>query len=106
MCAWMWWAGVPGIGGQTRRRAPAPAGPSRACQKRHLGSQRRVRLSPQTLLLMKDLPLTGTEPITTSVEHRCGIAVLAVMGRYERINPRDGAKIIASLKKAARNFGR
>jgi len=29
---WMWWAGA------------APAGPSRACLKQHLGSQRRVRL--------------------------------------------------------------
>ena len=27
-----------------RRGVPAPAGPSRACLKQHLGSQRRVRL--------------------------------------------------------------
>jgi DNA-binding IclR family transcriptional regulator len=34
------------------------------------------------------------------------VAVLAVMGRHERVNPRDGAKMIAFLKKATRNFGR
>jgi len=32
------------------------------------------------------------------------IAVLAVMGRHERINPRDGAEMIACLKKATRAF--
>jgi DNA-binding IclR family transcriptional regulator len=32
------------------------------------------------------------------------IAVLAVMGRHERVNPRDGAEMIAYLKKATRNF--
>jgi DNA-binding IclR family transcriptional regulator len=32
------------------------------------------------------------------------VAVLAVMGRHERVNPRDGAEIIADLKKAAREF--
>jgi DNA-binding IclR family transcriptional regulator len=33
------------------------------------------------------------------------VAVLAVMGRHERVNPRDGAKMIAYLQKATRNFG-
>ena len=33
------------------------------------------------------------------------VAVLAVMGRHERVNPRDGAKMVAYLKKATRNFG-
>jgi len=33
------------------------------------------------------------------------VAVLAVMGRHERVNPRDGAEMIAYLKKATRNFG-
>ena len=33
------------------------------------------------------------------------VAVLAVMGPHERINPRDGAQIIAHLKKATRAFG-
>jgi DNA-binding IclR family transcriptional regulator len=33
------------------------------------------------------------------------VAVLAVMGRHERVNPRDGAKMIAELKKATRTFG-
>jgi len=32
------------------------------------------------------------------------IAVLAVMGRQERVNPRDGAQMIACLKKETRNF--
>src|SRR5215831_13777211 len=32
------------------------------------------------------------------------VAVLAVMGRHERINPRDGAEMIAYLKRATRNF--
>jgi DNA-binding IclR family transcriptional regulator len=31
-------------------------------------------------------------------------AVLAMMGRHERINPRDGAKMVAYLKRATRNF--
>jgi len=34
------------------------------------------------------------------------VAVLAVMGRRERVNPRDGAEMIAHLQDAARNFGR
>jgi DNA-binding IclR family transcriptional regulator len=34
------------------------------------------------------------------------VAVLAVMGRHERVNPRDGAKIIDYLKKAVRSFSR
>jgi len=34
---------------------------------------------------MKDLPLTGTEPITTSVEHRYGVAVLAVVGEIDMV---------------------
>jgi len=34
------------------------------------------------------------------------VAVLAVMGREERINPRDGAKMIAYLKTATRIFGK
>jgi DNA-binding IclR family transcriptional regulator len=34
------------------------------------------------------------------------VAVLAVMGRHERLNPRDGAEIIAYLKKATEKFGR
>ncbi|SRR6266849_4395049 len=33
------------------------------------------------------------------------VAVLAVMGHHERVNPRDGAKMIAYVKKATRNFG-
>jgi DNA-binding IclR family transcriptional regulator len=32
------------------------------------------------------------------------VAVLTVMGRHERVNPRDGAEMIAYLKKATRNF--
>jgi len=32
------------------------------------------------------------------------VAVLAVMGRHERVNPRDGAEMIAYLKKATRTF--
>jgi DNA-binding IclR family transcriptional regulator len=32
------------------------------------------------------------------------VAVLAVMGRHERVNPRDGAEMIADLKKASREF--
>jgi len=31
--------------------------------------------------------------------------VLAVMGRHEQVNPHDGAKMVAYLKKATRNFG-
>ena len=33
------------------------------------------------------------------------VAVLAVMGRQERINPRDGAEMIAYLKRGTQNFG-
>src|SRR5262252_8900161 len=33
------------------------------------------------------------------------IAVLAVMGRHERINPRAGAKMLTHLRQATRNFG-
>lgn len=33
------------------------------------------------------------------------VAVLAVMGRHEQVNPRDGAEMIAQLKKATENFG-
>jgi DNA-binding IclR family transcriptional regulator len=33
------------------------------------------------------------------------VAVLAVMGRQERVNPRDGVEMIAHLKKDTRNFG-
>jgi len=33
------------------------------------------------------------------------VAVLAVMGRHERVNPRDGAKMIAHFKKATGRFG-
>jgi DNA-binding IclR family transcriptional regulator len=32
------------------------------------------------------------------------VAVLAVMGRHERVNPRDGAKMLAGLKQATKNF--
>ena len=32
------------------------------------------------------------------------VAVLAVMGRHERVNPRDGIKMIACLKKGGRKF--
>jgi len=32
------------------------------------------------------------------------VGVMAVMGRHETVNPRDGAKMIAHLKKAARDF--
>jgi len=34
------------------------------------------------------------------------VAVLAVMGRHERVNPRDGAEMIADLQRATRDFGR
>lgn len=34
------------------------------------------------------------------------VAVLAVVGRHERINPRDGAKMIGYVKAATRNLGR
>jgi DNA-binding IclR family transcriptional regulator len=33
------------------------------------------------------------------------IGVLAVMGRHERVNPRDGAKMIAHLRAATKGFG-
>jgi len=33
------------------------------------------------------------------------VAILAVMGRHERVNPRDGAGMIAYLKKATEKFG-
>jgi DNA-binding IclR family transcriptional regulator len=33
------------------------------------------------------------------------VAVLGVVGRHERLNPRDGAETIAYLKDAARGFG-
>jgi DNA-binding IclR family transcriptional regulator len=33
------------------------------------------------------------------------VAVLAVIGPHDRINPRDGAELIAYLKKTTRNFG-
>jgi DNA-binding IclR family transcriptional regulator len=32
------------------------------------------------------------------------VAVLAVMGRHERLNPREGAEMISYLKKATRTF--
>src|SRR5262249_10104353 len=34
------------------------------------------------------------------------VAVLAVMGRRERVNPAEGAELIAQLKRATRSFGR
>jgi DNA-binding IclR family transcriptional regulator len=34
------------------------------------------------------------------------VAVLAVMGRHERVNPQDGAEMIAYLKKTTIRFGR
>ncbi len=34
------------------------------------------------------------------------VAVMAVMGRDERLNPRDGAEMIAYLKEAAHAFTR
>jgi DNA-binding IclR family transcriptional regulator len=34
------------------------------------------------------------------------VAVLAVMGRHERVNPHDGAEIIAYLRKKTTSFGR
>jgi DNA-binding IclR family transcriptional regulator len=34
------------------------------------------------------------------------VAVMAVMGRHERLNPRDGAATIAFLKEAANSFSR
>src|SRR5262249_4938874 len=34
------------------------------------------------------------------------VAVLAVMGRHERVNPREGVEMIAYLKKETTNFGR
>ena len=33
------------------------------------------------------------------------VAMLAVMGRHERLNPRDGAEMIDYLKRATRSFG-
>jgi DNA-binding IclR family transcriptional regulator len=33
------------------------------------------------------------------------VAVLAVMGRHERLNPREGGEMISYLKKATRKFG-
>jgi len=33
------------------------------------------------------------------------VAILAVMGRHERVNPRDGAGMISYLKKATEKFG-
>ena len=33
------------------------------------------------------------------------VAILAVMGRHERLDPREGAETIVSLKKATRSFG-
>jgi hypothetical protein len=33
------------------------------------------------------------------------VAVLAVMGRHERVNPREGAEMIAYLKKQTETFG-
>jgi anti-anti-sigma factor len=50
--------------------------------------------SPQTLVLTKDLPLTGTEPITTSVEHRYDIAVLAVGGEIDMVTAPQFEKAI------------
>ncbi len=50
--------------------------------------------SPQTLVLTKDLPLTGTEPITISVEHRYGIAVLAVGGEIDMVTAPQFEKAI------------
>jgi DNA-binding IclR family transcriptional regulator len=34
------------------------------------------------------------------------VAVMAVMGRHERLNPRDGAETIAYLKEASTSFSR
>jgi DNA-binding IclR family transcriptional regulator len=34
------------------------------------------------------------------------VAVLAVMGRHERVNPQDGAEMLAYLKKTTTRFGR
>ena len=34
------------------------------------------------------------------------VAVLAVMGRHERVNPREGVEMIAYLKNETRNFSR
>jgi DNA-binding IclR family transcriptional regulator len=41
------------------------------------------------------------------VDHTAAlVAVLAVMGRRERVNPQEGAELITQLKKATRSFGR
>jgi DNA-binding IclR family transcriptional regulator len=34
------------------------------------------------------------------------VAVLAVMGRHERVNPRKGEEMIACLKSETKNFSR
>ena len=90
----MWWGWGAGDRVQARRGAPAPAGPSRACLKQHLVLSGGLGCSPQTLLLNENLPLTGTESITTSVEDRYGIAVLAVGGEIDMVTAPQFEKAI------------
>jgi len=52
-------------------------------QKHHLGSQRRVRLFAANAAAEQGFAVTGTEAITTSVEYRYGVAVLAVGGEID-----------------------
>ena len=46
---------------------------------------------------MKDLPLPGPEPITTSVQHRYGIAVLAVGGDIDMVTAPQFEKAIEDV---------
>ena len=52
--------------------------------------------------------MPGVSAIGFPLMDRMGalVAVLAVMGRHERVNPRDGAKMITYLTKATRNFNK
>jgi len=48
-------------------------------------------------VLIEDLPLTGTDPITTSVQHRDGIAVLAVGGEIDMVTAPQFEKAIDAV---------
>jgi DNA-binding IclR family transcriptional regulator len=51
--------------------------------------------------------MPGVSAVAFPLTDRTGtlIAVLAVMGRHERVNPRDGSRMIADLKKVTKSFG-
>jgi DNA-binding IclR family transcriptional regulator len=51
--------------------------------------------------------MPGVSALAFPLIDRAGslVAVLAVMGRHERVNPHDGAPMISYLKKATGNFG-